>query len=413
MTTLGLDDALERTRQEERQRALRALLLRPLLPAHDPAFRLVRRHLDWLREWLAHATGWGLRVEADFARLRKHPGDHADGTRPAFPEQGAAARAFNRRRYVLFCLALAVIERGEGQTALGRLGEQIAAAVDDVAMADANLRFDLGDQASRRDLVAVVRLLLELSILARVAGDEEAYVRESGDVLYDVNRRVLAEVMVCPRGPSLVAADEGDPGSTDGRLDAIHRRPDPDTTEARNRMLRHRLTRRLLDDPVVYYGALSDEEMSYLAGQRAALVGRIREATGLVEEVRAEGIAMVDPANELTDRRMPAEGTEGHATLLLAGRLAQCLGEGAARIGRAEAEAWMREWAVEYGRYWKKAAREPGAENWLVRDALERLYALRLAEPSGDDGICALPAVARYAPGDPELPPQLTLPEAP
>jgi uncharacterized protein (TIGR02678 family) len=308
---------------------------------------------------------------------------------------------------VLFCLALAVIERGEGQTALGRLGEQIAQAADEPELAAAGLHFDLADRGCRRDLVAVVRLLLQYAILARVAGDEEAYVRAAGDALFDVNRRVLAEILVGVRGPSLVETVEGDPGTAAERRAAIHRTLTPETTEAQNRRLRQNLTARLVDDPVVYYDSLTEAERNYLNSQRAAIVGRIREATGLVEEVRAGGIAMVDPANELSDRLMPSEGTEGHATLLLAGRLAEFLD--AATVAHSEIEQWMRGWVVAYGRYWKKAAREDDAERWLVREALERLYALRLAEPAGADAIRPLPAIARYAAAAPQMPAQLSL----
>jgi hypothetical protein len=221
-----------------------------------------------------------------------------------------------------------------------------------------------------------------------VAGDEEAYVRAAGDALFDVNRRVLAEILVGVRGPSLVETVEGDPGTAAERRAAIHRTLTPETTEAQNRRLRQNLTARLVDDPVVYYDSLT-------------------EAAGLVEEVRAGGIAMVDPANELSDRLMPSEGTEGHATLLLAGRLAEFLD--AATVAHSEIEQWMRGWVVAYGRYWKKAAREDDAERWLVREALERLYALRLAEPAGADAIRPLPAIARYAAAAPQMPAQLSL----
>jgi uncharacterized protein (TIGR02678 family) len=255
--------------------------------------------------------------------------------------------------------------------------------------------------------LVIVFVLLQYAMLARVSGDEEAYIRAAGDALFDVNRRVLAEILVGVRGPSLVETVEGDPGTAAERRAAIHRTLTPETTEAQNRRLRQNLTARLVDDPVVYYDSLTEAERNYLNSQRAAIVGRIREATGLVEEVRAGGIAMVDPANELSDRLMPSEGTEGHATLLLAGRLAEFLD--AATVAHSEIEQWMRGWVVAYGRYWKKAAREDDAERWLVREALERLYALRLAEPAGADAIRPLPAIARYAAAAPQMPAQLSL----
>ena len=90
------------------------------------------------------------------------------------------------------------------------------------------------------------------------------------------------------------------------------------------------LTRRLLDDPVVYYAELTEDERAYLVNQRHAITGRISEVTGLMPEMRAEGIAMVDPDDKLTDVRMPEQGTDGHVTLLIAAYLA-----GRARLPRA------------------------------------------------------------------------------
>ena len=67
---------------------------------------------------------------------------------------------------------------------------------------------------------------------------------------------------------------------------------DAGRSEARNRRLRSRLTRRLLDDPIVYNDELSEAERAYLTSQRAFLLAQIEEATGLVPEVRREGIAL-------------------------------------------------------------------------------------------------------------------------
>lgn len=401
-----LADALERSRAEERRRALRALIARPLLPAHHPAFPLVRRHAEALRQWLAAEAGWELQVEGDFARLHKRVARHTDGTRPAGADYPGAEPSFSRRRYCLLCLALAVLEKGEPQTALGRLGDQVMTAVADPALSQAGIRLALDNREERRDLVAVVRHLLALGVLTRVAGDEDAFINAAGDVLYDVNRRILSALLVTVKGPSMVTL-VGDPGTTDGRIAALTDRFVPDTVEGQNRALRQRLTARLLDDPVVYWEELEDSERAYLTSQRAAIAARIREATGLHPEVRAEGIAMVDTAGDLTDCRIPSEGTEGHLALLavtwLAERAAKL--EGGVAVPRGELENEIRAWIARYGRFWKKAAREPGAEADLCRRTMERLAALRLAEVT-PEGIRPLPAIGRYAMGETLLPPE-------
>lgn len=382
-------DALDAARDDQRRRALRALLAAPLLPADDDDFVHVRRHAEWLRGWLTKETGWGLRVDTEVARLVKTPADEADATRPAVVNK----QPFTRRRYVLLCLALAALEKAELQISLGRLGEAVIDTAADPALAATGFRFGLDRRDERSDLVAVVRLLIEYAVLQRVAGDEHGYVTGSGDALYDVGRHALAGVLATARGPSTVTAD-----SPDERLTAI--RPDvAPTDDGRVRALRHRLTRRLLDDPVVYYDDLDEEERAYLVGQRAALVERVERATGLVAEIRAEGIAMVDPASDqLSDLRMPEVGTDGHLTLLLAERLATSIGSA---VPVADLERLTADLAARHRSWWRRDATEPGAERELCRAALDRLVALGLLRGDSEAGaVVPRPAVARFALGD-------------
>ena len=394
-------DALEQTVRVERQQALRALLRSPVLRPDHAAFPLVRRHASVLRDWLQAETGWWLRVDPTVARLHKTPPDDDDATRPARAKASSSTVAFTRRRYVVLCLALAALERGEAQTTLGRLADHVLAGLSDPALERAGVRLDLRQRGDRGDLVAVVRLLLSLGVLHRVAGDEEGYAGGSGDALYDVDRHVLSGLLVARRGPSAVDARR-----LDERLAALRAEEPPRTDDARTRALRHRLTRRLLDDPVIYLDDLDDDERAYWTGQRRALVDRVTEATGLLPEVRAEGVAMVDPTFDvLSDVRMPEDGTEGHVTLLLAAHLA----DAQEAVAVPALEQHVGRLAVSHGRLWRQSAREPGAERALVATAVERLRALRLVavEPS-DDGargghVRPLPALARYAVAEPQV----------
>ncbi|NEX23340.1 TIGR02678 family protein, partial [Thiorhodococcus mannitoliphagus] len=383
-------------RDDERRRAMRGLLMQPLLYADHPAYRLVKRHVDWLRDWLNSETRWDLRLEADFARLAKTAPEHDDGSRAARPGKRPVDLDFTRRRYALLCLVLAGLERGEMQSTLGRLGKAAMDQSAEPGVVASGLVFELRTQEDRRDLVAVVRLLLNLGVLVRVAGNEDAYIKnESQDVLYDIDRHVLSALLVTRRGPSLVGTLEQPEDTLDQRIGAITARFVADTPEARNRELRQRLTERLLDDPVLYYDALDEDERAYLFNQRHAIVQRIQEATGLVPEMRAEGIAMVDPDGELADQRMPSEGTEGHITLLMAGHLAEHLSQDQAQSWTSLHAAY-RGWTEQFGRYWKKAAKEPDAEQSFCREAAERLAGLGLARLESD-GVRPLPAIARYA----------------
>jgi uncharacterized protein (TIGR02678 family) len=165
------------------------------------------------------------------------------------------------------------------------------------------------------------------------------------------------------------------------------------------------LTRRLLDDPLVYYDELAEDERAYLVSQRHNITGRISEATGLLPELRAEGIAMVDPDDELTDVRMPEQRTDGHLTLLVAEYLA-----GRAQAPRTELLAFVRQAAQAHANYWRKGVTDPGAEIGLLEVALEKLAALRLIEvdiEAARDGtgsvIRSRPAIARFALAEPTI----------
>lgn len=393
MTTLT--DALIATREAEFQRAGRILLRKPLLHAGGrdaEEFLLVRRHAAPLREWFQRNTGWRVHVDGEIARLVKQPAETGDTTHPA--RDVRTKDPFGRRRYVLFCLALACLERADAQITLGRLAEQVVLAAADPALVEAGVAFTLESRAERSDLVAVARLLLDLGVLTRVAGDEEAFLQRTGDTLYDVERRILATLLATPHGPSTVAVE-----SFDERLAGVAAELPPTTDDQRNQRIRHGLTRRLLDDPVLYYDELDDEERTYLAGQRGAIIARIRELTGLVAEVRAEGIAMVDPFDDLTDVRMPEVGTIGHATLLLADHL---VAHAADDVSVAELHDKLRLLAQQHRAYWRKSALEQGAEVELVREAIDRLTALRLVVREGER-VRARPALARYALVDPTI----------
>ncbi|HVL98186.1 MAG TPA: TIGR02678 family protein [Egibacteraceae bacterium] len=379
---------------DERRRALRALLASPLLAADGPQaaeFGLVRRHAGWLREWFARHPGWSLRVDSEAARLRKTPADLGDATRPARARRGDPP--FPRRRYALACLALAVLERTERQTALGKLADEIMALVaGDADLAAAGYRFDLTGRDQRRDLVAVVRLLLDLRVLVRVTGDEEAYLAERGDVLYTINRPALAGLLAVRRGPSTVEA-----GTFEERLAAIVAEPLPDTDAGRNRARRTHLVRRLLDDPVVYYDDLDADTLDYLHRQRGRLLTEIADATGLVPEVRAEGIALVDERGDATDLGLPEEGTDGHLTLLLAEHLAaHARRHPDTPVAPAALHRHTARLIARHKAHWRKAVTEPGADVALAEATLDRLEALALVRRT-PDGVVPRAAIARYA----------------
>lgn len=390
----------QRHQRDEFRSALCALLMSPLMNPDHEAFVAVRRQADRLREWFARETGWPLLVERDGARLYKRPADAA--------QQADASRGlpgYDRRRYVLLCLACAVLERAEAQITLRALGERLLAMAAEPTLAARGYSFTLQSQGERRALVTVCQTLLALGVLQRVAGDEEGFVQglaQQGDALYDLRRRALAGLLAAVRGPSTWPAGDA-PLSLDERLASLVQELVPDSDEGRRIALRQRLARRLLDDPVVYLGDLDETERAYFSNQRGALAARLAEASGLVAEQRAEGTALTDDGAELSDIALPAEGTEAHATLLVAEHLAARLRAGragaSAPLPVAEVAAFLAQARETLGRYWRKQAREPGGEHELAAAALQRLAQLQLLRLH-DGWVSARPAMARYTLGE-------------
>lgn len=405
----GIGEHQLRLQREETQAALRALLMTPLMDAAHEDFPAVRRHAERLRDWFARETGWLLHVERDGARLYKRPADLGDTTR--------GLPGYDRRRYVLLCLACAVLERADPQITLRLLGERLLHLAAEPELASLGFTFTLAGQHERRELVAVCRTLLDLRVLQRVAGDEEAFVQAGGaveqaDALYDVQRRALAGLLASVRGPSTWTADEA-PVSLDDRLAALVEEHVADSDEGRRTAMRHRISRRLLDDPVVYVDELPPEARSYFLNQRGAMATRLCEASGLVAEQRAEGLALVDEAGLLTDLAMPSEGTDSHVTLLAAEFLADrqrssrtdsdgTEGHSAQAVREQDVAEFLRSARERYGRYWRKSAREPGSERELAEIALERLERLHLVERSAGF-VRSRPALARFALGEAEI----------
>jgi uncharacterized protein (TIGR02678 family) len=387
----------------ERRRALRGLLRNPLLPASGETAKeyvLVRRHSAWLKYWLAKFPAWDLCVDKEVARLRKTSPD-AGETRPAI--DATSGSAFSRRRYALLCLALAALEKSETQTTLGKIAETIVEFVAaDRELQTAGLVFDISNYDQRRDLVHAVRLLLQFGLLRRIDGDERHFLNRTGssDALYQINRPVLAVMLSLSESPSALEAVAKATMKTAPRPADLIEEPAPANEEERNRRIRARLVRILLDEPVLYFSDLSNEEQVYLQRQRGYLLRQIREATGLVGEVRREGIAMVDGAGDLTDIKLPEEGTDGHVGLLLAAWLAEQLRNSPeSPVPITAIEQHLKDLIQTHGSRWRKAVNEPGAEAQLAEDALGRLRGLRLIQVTAD-GVVPLAALGRYASGE-------------
>lgn len=392
------DHVTEHETQLEAQRvaAFRALLARPLLSADRDEFALVRRHFRELRRRFSDLLGYELLLRADHARLRKLP-VRVDDTRPARIVPAAREkvaedrwRPFTARHYALFALSLAALEQSPPQTTISLL----ARSVGELAREE-NITLDFERREHRRRLAEAVELLVHLGVLVLEDGESDVWVRSDArgeEALYAVRHGELADLLVA-RGVSACST----------AAEVVARADDyPPTDEGRRNRLRHRLARRLVEEPVLYLDELPDDERTYYASsQRPHLDGRVAEFTGLQAERRAEGTAMVEPAQQsraLTDLRFPFKLTDRQAALLLCASLAQAHYEGEAGLTRAQLLREARVLVERFGSHWGRSPDSAEVE-LLLDDALRVLIAMKLVAVDGEL-VRPLPALARFQNAD-------------
>jgi uncharacterized protein (TIGR02678 family) len=382
---------LETERLEEQRRALRVLLRRPLTGSHeDPAsFALIRRHESALRARLFDLLGYRLAVHADHARLYR-PAWRRDTTRPAsIPRKREAAdrwSAFTRRHYLLLYLTLAVLEDRHS-----RLQMPLSELADEIAQLGRELGIETNfDTRGERLLLAdVIEWLCYWHIVDVSDGERSRdFVdqHEAADCLLTVDHGRLGSLVSSRRPLTEISS------STDLLSDGDY----PPTDEGRRSRIRHRLARRLVEDPVVYVDELDEEALQYFVAQRPTnLSASIEQVTGMRPEHRAEGTAFIDPDRELSDFRFPDRGFDRQLPLLLCSFLAWRLEIGEPEVSRTELRTCTRELIEQSVTYWPVDA----SNGDQVEDALERALAsltrMRLIE-NASNGAVALPAVARY-----------------
>jgi uncharacterized protein (TIGR02678 family) len=175
--------------------------------------------------------------------------------------------------------------------------------------------------------------------------------------------------------------------------------------EARNRWARHRLGRRLIDDPAVHLDDLEPAERDYLASLsgRRWLRERVAEA-GFELEERSEGLLAIDPDAIATDRHFPAPMGNAHQlALLLVDRLVITGTDGRRQLGRLDPVQLRAEIDQVLVRYpsWARGQRDAGGPERLGREAVELLVGFGLVHCEPDGTVVAQPAIARFRVGDP------------
>ncbi|MFJ6568833.1 TIGR02678 family protein [Streptomyces sp. NPDC091292] len=288
----------------ERRTAARLLLAHPLIASDGPhadLFPLIRRHADWLGKRFQQVLGYRLLVDSSYARLFKAGLGASSGHRL----ERSTGTPFTPHTYACLALALSVLVTAPEQMLLSHLVADIRAAA-----ADAGIELEeTGRAAGKRTLVAALRQLVDWGVLIETEGHVAALAQEAGGEALITIDRELARVVVA--GPLSRARDGAD---------LVRRAADPGFGGPRTYV-----RRMLVETPVVHLDELTDAERDWLRTRQRREAQAFSELLGLEMEIRAEGVALVDPEEELTDLHLPGTGTVAQAALLLAEQLVERL----------------------------------------------------------------------------------------
>jgi uncharacterized protein (TIGR02678 family) len=304
----------------EYQKAARLVLRHPLITSSYPdasALPLVRKWARQLRDDLGEVLGYTLLARGDTIRLRR-VADTLDGTRPAVTRAG---RPFDRRRYAYLVLTLSALGRSGAQITLSELAGAVAA---DAARVD-GLGMDTGRKPDRDAFVDAVAWLEARGAVSTADGSAAEWVSDPdrAEALYDIDREVTGAIYAPSRVlQHLGSVTEllGEPGGT-----ALAQ-----GQAARRRAAARQARRLVVEQPAVYYADVGAELRAQL--RSGGLAEDVERLTGLCLERRAEGVALVNAGQRLTDVMFPSAGTVAQAALLLCARIAGHLQRNSARV---------------------------------------------------------------------------------
>lgn len=283
----------------ELQRAARALLRRPLVTRRQGEdFHLILKWEAVLRNEFSQKLGYRFDVSRSAARLLRRPAT-LSASRGA---NLATGRVLSRWGYVYLCLTLAALEHPGHQV----LASELLIRITQIARGDERLRLDATEYVQRRAFRDAVRYLEELGVLTVCDGDVESLVND-GQVLWDIDRDAAAMCMVA--APSVLRSVSS---VEDFIVEAV-----PTDSDGRSRRARHLLNRRVIDQPVVLLGDLTEDEAELAWRNRRREAENISRLTGCEIELRREGIALIDhPVQPIGQSSFPASDSVAHAAML-------------------------------------------------------------------------------------------------
>lgn len=344
----------------------RALLRYQILREGGPKAELlplVYRHKDNLRALFSSYLGYRLDVERRFARLYKF----AD-------PPGRGVRWFSARGYMYLALTLAALIGVGRQILLSGLIAEIRGAG-----ADASVRLD-DSKAELRALAEALRFLVQAGVLEEIEG---TVLSAQHAVLDDEFSEALITVDLEVLGLFMPRDDDGFPGHGDGaRL--------PVGMRAR---------RHLIEDPVVLFLDLPQDEEQYLRVHARQEAHWAERCLGLQVEIRGEGLAAIDTEGLLTDLPFPSGSTVSRISLLA---LPELLADtepderGLLFVAEEKLRTTCLDLVARHASTWSK--RDTANPDRLVGQVADHLRMTGLARLSETGGLMLVPAAFRWKP---------------
>jgi uncharacterized protein (TIGR02678 family) len=254
-----------------------------------------------------------------------------------------------------------------------------------------------------------LRHLVGLGVITETEGSVTGLFGEvPNEALITIDTDLLGQLLAGP----LAEAESADD------LLALAARPGP-------RGVEHAVRRRLVEDPVTLHADLPADQADWLRRRARRESAVLERCFGLVAETRAEGIAVTDPEDYLTDLVFPGASTVARIALLALPELLADpqpalddaeparRADGRVPVTVGQVRLACRRLVSDYPAAWSKQATEDVAE--LADDVLALLAAAGLAV-HGDDGWLLSPAAHRWRPEPDdrparEIPPELPEPE--
>lgn len=348
------------------QRAFIAMLTNPVLDRwrHPQLFILVLNHRRQLTRWFKERLNYDLVITESAARLFRRPMSN----RLEAPQRYGYPEGW-RRVLVLTVLAAAVAEDAEDLTTTQELSDRVRVLTQ---RQDVDLQvYDPDRRPERAQFVKAVAMLVDIGILRPADRDDEerraGWVGRSDAVggAYQVDRHLLLRMVEPTALAAALGQFEFDPAGGD--------------EFAANR---HRVMRRLIEQPACLYADLSEADRAYLVNQRSRIADWCREMTGWVVEQRAEGLALIATEEDETDMPFPRMRALDFASLMLLNELRQLI-DADRRITEEQVLYAAGEVRIQYPTALKK---ELESDQAIKDQGIQLLSALDLVRPVVVDG---------------------------